>query len=333
MGDTNQGNKMDASLFKNMISNNWNAVVFANMNNIVDYVNPAACKLYGYEEHELLGQTTDIFNSHLTHNTDDIVTSIKEKGYWYGEIIQRKKDNSTFNALLSVQLIFNENNEPVGFASNSKDITLDIETATQLQKTIEDKEILLRELHHRVKNNLALILGILNLQTSQHSNSCCNTLIEDFKNRVDALATLHNTFYQVENLKSIDLKVFIEDLCRNLSRSFKNNNQKVLLNLKLDKFKADISQAIPLGLIINEVVTNSYKHAFKEKENASIEIVLSTIDNKTNLIIQDNGNGFNYNVKKSNSLGLSLINDLSEQIDAKFSFEEHQGTKFSLHLN
>tara|TARA_R110001592_G_scaffold177697_2_gene418078 strand:+ start:566 stop:1567 length:1002 start_codon:yes stop_codon:yes gene_type:complete len=333
MGETNQGNKLDANLFKNMVSNNWNAVVFANMNNIVDYVNPSACKLYGYKENELLGQTTDVFNSHLTHNTDEIVASIKEKGYWFGEIIQRKKDGSTFTALLSVQLIFNENNEPIGFASNSKDITLDIESAVQLKKTIEDKEILLRELHHRVKNNLALILGILNLQNGQNENNCCNVLIEDFKNRVDALATLHNTLYQVENLKAVDLKVFIEDLCANLSRSFENNKQSVSLNLALDNYVADISHAIPLGLIINEVVTNSYKHAFNEEENGTIEIELLKEGNNTHLTIHDNGSGFEFEAKKSNSLGLSLINDLSEQIDANYSFEQNQGTKFILHLN
>ena len=159
MKETSGEKSLDNQLFKHMISNNWNAVVFANMNNIIEYVNPAACKLYGYEEHELIGKTTDVFNSKLTHNTDDIVNSIKEKGYWFGELIQRKKDNSIFDALLSVQLIFNEDHVPVGFASNSKDITLEIESSENLKRIIEEKEILLRELHHRVKNNLALILS------------------------------------------------------------------------------------------------------------------------------------------------------------------------------
>lgn len=130
---------LDKRLFMNMIQNNWLAVVFANMNNIIEYVNPAACKLYGYKEDELIGQTTDIFNSNLSHNTDDIVSSIKDRGYWFGELIQRKKDDSTFPSLLSVQLIMNEAGEPIGFASNSKNITIELENEKRLKKQSKKK--------------------------------------------------------------------------------------------------------------------------------------------------------------------------------------------------
>jgi PAS domain S-box-containing protein len=323
-------NILDKGLFKNMVQNNWLAVVFANMDNVVEYVNPAACKLYGYEEHELIGQTTDIFNSNLSHNTDDIVKSITEQGYWFGEIIQRKKGNSTFSSLLSVQLILNEEGAPIGFASNSKDITIELESEKRLKNIIDEKELLLKELHHRVKNNLATIKGIISLQDNSSLDDNCKKIIDDFKNRIDAVATLHNTLYNPKNFDSIDLKTFINDLCGGLNRSYSDKGIAINIANEMDNYFLDISFATPLCLIINEVITNSFKHAFLNTNAGEIKIILCK---ESHLIkIVDNGSGFNYSSVKDKSLGMSLIKDLAEQIDATFNFEDNDGTAFSIVL-
>ena len=318
-------------IYKNMIQNNWLAVVFANMDNVVEYVNPAACKLYGYTEEELIGQTTDIFNSQLSHNTDDIVTSIKERGYWFGEIIQRKKNDTTFDSLLSVQLILNEEGTPIGFASNSKDITIELESEKRLKKTIEEKDLLLKELHHRVKNNLALIKGIISLQDNTELDDNSKRIIDDFKNRIDAVATLHNTLYDPKNFNSLDLKTFVNDLCGGLNRSFSGRGVEISITNEMENYPVEISQAAPLCLIINEIVTNSFKHAFVNAKSGEIKIMLCS---KKNLIkISDNGVGFDYAKTNKNSLGISLIKDLSDQIDAQFEFDNINGTSFSIILN
>ncbi|MBL4669275.1 MAG: PAS domain-containing protein [Flavobacteriales bacterium] len=322
---------LNKRLFMNMVENNWLAVVFANMNNIVEYVNPAACRLYGYEEHELIGQTTDIFNSNLSHNTDEIVKDITERGYWFGEIIQRKKDDSTFDALLSVQLILNEEGAPIGFASNSKSISLELDSERRLKTTVEEKELLLKELHHRVKNNLAIIKGIISLQSNEDLDDNCIKIIDDFRNRIDAVATLHNTLYTPENFNNLNIKTFVNDLFSGLNKSYSPKGKKVNLINEMGDYNVKIDDATPLCLIINEVITNCFKHAFSLTDIGTINIKLCKEQNLISII--DNGCGFDYESSKKSSLGMSLIKDLSEQIDAKFKFKNNNGTHFTIFLN
>lgn len=319
-------------LFENIISNNWDAIVFANMSGIVEYVNEAANRLYGYSENELIGQNVDIFNSRETYNTNEIVSELTNKGYWHGELIQRKKDNSTFDALLSVQIISNSEGIPIGFFSNSKNITEDKETARNLKRIIEEKEILLKELHHRVKNNLSIIKGILNLQVAQSKNEIETKLITEFQNRVSAIATLHNTLFDSKDLDQLDFGIFINDLCRNFSQTFENSQRNIQLQISADDYTIPFSTAIPLGLIVNEVLTNSYKHAFGFNGEGIINVQLQLSGKDAIIKVADNGIGFNFEQEKDSSLGISLIEGLTSQVGGEFSYKNNDGTIFELVL-
>ncbi len=320
-------------LFENIVMDNWDAIVFANMEGTVEFANPAAYELYGYEPGELIGENVDIFNSHLSHNTDDIVASIKENGYWRGELIQRKKDDSTFNALLEVQLMMGKDGIPIGLSSHSKDISESKSQKEALKKTIAEKDILLQELHHRVKNNLSIIRGMLSLQGANINDEAQLEIIDVLKNRINAIASLHNTLFNSNNLSDINFSLFIHSLCIDLENSFENPDKKINLNIKADHYRISLSNAIPLGLIVNEVLTNSYKHAFENKENGEINIRLENNNEKTIITIRDNGPGFDFEKIKDSSLGISLIQGLVEQVDAEFEFINDNGTKFQLTIS
>lgn len=319
-------------LFESIIANNWDAIVFANMDGVVEYTNDAANKLYGYKKGELIGKNVDIFNSHLSHNTDEIVEEITAKGRWDGELIQRKKDNSTFDALLSVQLIMNNKGVPIGFFSYSKNITEDKETAKKLKRIIGEKEILLKELHHRVKNNLSIIKGMLNLQKAQSENEIEINLIDDFQNRVNAIATLHSSLFDSKELDNVEFGPFMKELCQNLADTFFSLDKKIKLNISYDTFTTPFSAAIPLGLIINEVMTNAFKHAFNIDKGGEINVSLVNNEKETLIRIEDNGGGFDFDTKKDSSLGISLIEGLVDQIDGTFEYKNENGSVFELKL-
>lgn len=318
-------------LFENIIINNWNAIVFANMEGIVEYVNPAANKLYGYSGDELLGKNVDVFNSHLTLNTEEIVQSIINTGSWTGELIQRRKDNSTFLALLSVQLINDQNGVPIGYASNSKDISEDKETRKKLKQIIQEKEVLLGELHHRVKNNLNLLQSILRIQIDKTEGLDVKDFLNNYLARVSAIGDLHNTIYRSDNLSEVNVANYLEILATNIRLSFSDNGKDINFNENYkDTVKLNLQKVVPIGLIANEVLTNSFKHAFSNKKEGEIKIELYNNQGEVTLYIKDNGQGFNVSKPDKSSMGMWLINELADQISADYKFENNNGTIFSL---
>lgn len=318
-----------SALFENIIENNWNAIVFANMEGIVEFANEAAYRLYGYEKNELEGVNVDIFNSHLTHNTQDIVDQLISQGHWHGELIQRKKDDSTFNALLHVQIIPDKNGNPIGYASNSKDITLDKESAQQLKKIIGEKEVLIKEIHHRVKNNMATIQGMLKLQHIMNKGITMEDFLLDFQSRLHVLAEAHNNLGGETSLQEINLGKYLQTIASDVTKLFAFNDKKIEIRLDVKSFLVPIDIAIPTGLITNEVITNSFKHAFSD--HGVLHICLSMIDDVIELKIEDNGPGFdNQDMDQEDSLGLSLIDGLASQLEAEYSFEHNNGTLFRM---
>lgn len=321
-------------LYKNIIENNWNAIVFADMQGTVQFVNSAANKLYGYSGDELVGENVDIFNSRETHNTDDIVRDLTENGHWLGELVQKKKDGSTFNALLQVQVINNSEGVPIGLASNSKDISKDNETKVKLKQTIQEKEVLIKEIHHRVKNNLSIVQGMLRLQRSSTKDISLDEFLMDFESRISILSEAHNNLNSsYSSDKLIQLDEYLLKIYKGIEALYAGMQSQVSFVHDLKPINVQLDYAIPIALIMNEIVTNSYKHAF-HPNGGTLSVTLEEVENGFMLNIGDDGPGFDTKDSVNNNrLGLSLIDGLVEQVDGEIKLKSgSSGTNYSLKI-
>ncbi len=196
--------------------------------------------------------------------------------------------------------------------------------------TIKEKEALLKEVHHRVKNNLQIVSSLMNLQAASTTDPVFLELIRECKNRINSMAIIHEMLYQSKNLSSIQAAEYIKHLVLSIESSFYNSAVHVDFRFDLDEqiyFEAE--RMIPLGLVLNEAISNSYKYAFTGK-TGMIQIRLKQKKNGYLLSIKDNGIGLpkNYDIESSTSLGIQLIVTLAEQLDAELSWIRESGLGF-----
>lgn len=200
-----------------------------------------------------------------------------------------------------------------------------------LEETLKDKNILLSEIHHRTKNNLAIVSSMLNLQRHQVENEKLKSILMDCSNRVHSMAAVHQKLYEKGNFTKIDLKDYLEDLIRDLQSTIFPRNKEVQMNVEIDSFQLSSDKAIPCALIMNELITNSVKHAFTGNDDNRMDIRIKKIANQILLMIHDNGPGFDYDPSQNYaSLGMTLIEALTEQLDGNFEYNTTDGTTFTL---
>ncbi|PKL66451.1 MAG: hypothetical protein CVV28_10635 [Methanobacteriales archaeon HGW-Methanobacteriales-1] len=211
---------------------------------------------------------------------------------------------------------------------------IDITDRKDKEKIIKDslleKEMMLKEIHHRVKNNLQIISSLLNLQSGNVSDDKDLKLFIESRDRVRSMAMIHEKLYQSENLSKINFKYYLENLSQQLLMSY-DLSGKVKLNFDCDDVFMGIETAVPCGLLVNEIITNSMKHAFPDELSGNINITLKAYDDYE-LIISDDGIGLpnDINMEESNSLGLQIINNLINQIDGSIEFNNSHGTQFKI---
>jgi two-component sensor histidine kinase len=199
-----------------------------------------------------------------------------------------------------------------------------------------DKEILLKEVHHRVKNNLQVISGLLQLQKNEVKDEKLIRMLSEGQSRLGSIALIHKNIYQNADLESVSLQSFITELFEEVKHLFSLKGVSAHGNFNMNEVSLNLQHAVPLGLILNELMTNSFKHAVLPNQDLEIRFEMITIGtNEFELTYQDNGPGLSYDVHSqlSESLGMRLIFGLTDQINGKLVFEKKEGLLVKIQFN
>jgi PAS domain S-box-containing protein len=222
------------------------------------------------------------------------------------------------------------------FIAIYEDITERKNAEQTIIASLKEKEVLLRELYHRTKNNMQVISSLMGLKSASIKDESMISILQEMRNRIQTIALVHQKLYQSQNLSRVDLKEYITDLVNLLGTSYSAENHNVTFTLNLENINVLIDTAVPLGLIINELVSNSFKHAFPENQEGNIFIQLAQLEGEIiELKVSDNGIGIpeGFDLMEQNTLGMQLFQNIAiEQLMGKLTVESHNGLEYTIHF-
>lgn len=295
------------------------------------YANERASGIYGYSVPELLEMNLyDLRADKNNPSTDQILSQIQQSGGLVYEAVHKRKDGRFFYIESSSRFI--EVDGIKYFQSIIRDISEKKMYDAELQKTLKEKDMLLKEIHHRVKNNLQLTVSLLNLQASFISEEYVKKMFIDSQNRIKSMAMLHEQLYR-SNISSVNSETYFNSLIPQLISTYNVSSGRISVNKKIEEKMLSLDTVIPLGLIITEIFSNIFKYAFPEGRDGIVLIEFkSAVGNELQLIISDNGVGLPENIdyRNTNTLGFQLIHSLAEQLNGKVEITNRDGVKFEI---
>lgn len=305
--------------FHSLFSQNSNAVFLMDLKGHILNANKAATHLTGYtpdqlKEMELLQIVIPEYRSLVSDNFKKATGGVLRRIIVDGQT----GDNRTFTMSLSNTPIY-VNGKCTGIFGVAENVTERKIQEKKIQDNLNEKEVLLAEIHHRVKNNLALISGLLDLQQQYSDKPELTSILTDARRRVHSMAKVHELLYHESSLSHIELRTYINNLAEIISATFTDMQGSIQFEIVADPLKLSIIKAIPFGLILNELITNAYKHSFDPGKQGTIYINLKHESNLVTLSVLTDGKPLpeNFKIENHQTLGMTLIRMLSVQIDAK----------------
>ncbi|MGK5094334.1 PAS domain S-box protein [Deltaproteobacteria bacterium TL4] len=305
---------------------------------IIELFNPAAERLFGYSSAEMLGENVKILmpepvrlehDGYLKRYSETGKKNIIGKGR---EQIAQRKDGTMFPMHIAVSEVQVEGRRIfTGIVHDLSDLK---QAQWELQKLLEEKEILLQEIHHRVKNNLQIISSLLRLQSEYIEDAPTQAIFNESRDRINAMALVHNKLYQFKDLVKLDLSVYLTELVQGLRQSYGFDSKEIQLNLEVEPVILSVNQVIPCALIINELLSNALKYAFlPEQKPKEIGITFLLQKNQQLVLeVRDNGIGLpkGLNLKKIETLGFEIVETLVRQLRGSMEVEIKNGSLFRI---
>lgn len=330
MAENIQNKTISTSYMDNVLETIQESVFVTDISGNIERSNSAATKLLGYSKEELKGKPLSSFFYLVKDGVDEVSDLQEDKIIEYNLVTRRK---------IKVPVLFSEaslyeGKKEIGKVNVARDITSLKEQQDKVHNSLKEKDVMLAEIHHRVKNNLAVISGLLQLQSYQTENIDVLKALKDSQLRIQSIALVHEMLYESESLAYIKYDRYVKDLLQAIGSMHIRSDKKIELISETEKVSLSVNQAIPCSLLLNEIIVNSFKHAFSNQETGFVKVELSAKGNRVFITITDNGKGVSESdFNESDSLGTTLVKTLNSQLGGKLEIltpESGIGTSFRI---
>jgi PAS domain S-box-containing protein len=324
-----------------MISLSHDAIITTDPQRVITGWNAGASEIYGWSENEAIGQVLHEFlKSRPPVSIAQMHEILHREGRWDGELVQTARERKIIFVESRQILVRAESGELLGILEIDRDISdrkraqAALETSLRdLNSALTEKTVLLREIHHRVKNNLAVISSLLSMKADATDDLVAQLALEQSQQRVRSIALIHEHLYGTDHLDHIQFGEYARQLAGELETAFGTHARGISIRVDAESIELEVSQAVPCALILNELITNSLKHAFPDGRTGEVSISFrqSAAENYE-LSIGDNGVGLGPGLEKRGpkSLGMRIIHILAHQLDGSIERVEGPGTRFLL---
>lgn len=330
--------KNQREYLRTVIDTDPNFVFAKDWNGRFTLVNRAVAENYGTTTEQLIGKTDADFNAdedeveHFLKDDREVISSGKSK--FISEEMVTNSQTKEVRWYQTIKVPLKTSNGKFEVLGVAADITARKLAGEITKRSLKEKEMLLREIHHRVKNNLQIIISLLKLQSKFVYDIRDLAIFNKSRSRVETMSLIHEKLYKSADISEINIGNYLGDLTAHLLKAYKVNSDEVEYSIKADKIFVGIDTAIPCGLILNELISNILKHAFPEGHRGIIEISLIKCGDDIILEVKDNGTGIpdSFNTEDSDSLGMQLIDTLVKQLEGQIEIDNSSGTSFKIKI-